>query len=327
MTHRKREPVRVGVWGLGPHARGKVLPAIVACPRTELAGVTSRDLEVARSEGQRFGCRVWAQPEEMLSSADVDVVYLATPIGLHHAQGKDVLSAGKHLWCEKSLATRSAEVAELAALSRSRQRSLCEAFMYVYHPQFLRMIDLVTRERALGSVMTVQARFTMPLLQEPRFRHSRELGGGALLDVACYPLSLALRLTGQAVPRVVATRIRRSPTLDVDVSGHALLEFPSGTMAYFDWGFGYAYANEARVYGEGGSLYADRVFTKPESFAASLEISDARGTRRAESFPPTNSFVPMLDKFAAATEDADLQEELRREAELQAAQLEAIAVS
>jgi NDP-hexose-3-ketoreductase len=326
MTVGGAQQVRVGVWGLGPHARKKVLPAIVACPRTRLAGVTSRNLDVARSEGDRFACQVWSRPDEMLSSAEVDAVYVATPIGVHYAQGKDVLSAGKHLWCEKSLATRSAEVAELATLSRSRMRSLCEAFMYAYHPQFLRIVDLVTRERALGSVMTITSRFTMPVLQDPRFRHSRDLGGGALLDVACYPLSLALRLAGEA-PRVLTKRIGRSSAVEVDVSGHALLEFPSGTMAFLDWGFGYAYANEARVHGEHGSVYADRVFTKPESFAASIEISDARGARRTEGFPPTNSFVAMLDTFAAAAADGDLQERLRREAELQAAQLEALAVS
>ena len=260
----------------------------------------------------------------MLSSSDVDAVYLATPIGLHFAQGKAVLSAGKHLWCEKSLTTRSEHTQELIALSRDKDRSLCEAVMFAYHPQFRRLVELVVLERALGRVASITSRFSMPFLENPRFRHSPELGGGALFDLACYPIALALRLTGEGAPRVLAARLERDDRLSIDVSGHALLQSASGTLAYCDWGFGVAYANEATIWGEVGSLHVDRAFSKQESFEAAVHLADARGARHIERFAATNSFVEMFAVFARAATDEGLRERLRYEASLQAACLETL---
>lgn len=316
--------VRVAVWGLGHHARIKILPAIAACPSTELVGVSTRNEEVARAEAAKFGCRVWASPEEMLASADVDAIYLATPIGLHAAQGSEVLAARKHLWSEKSLARTPTECAELIELSRRNQRCVCEAFMYLYHPQFERVAELVSQERDLGRVVSIICRFSMPLLEHPGFRHTPELGGGALLDVGCYPLSLALCLTGSE-PQVLAKGTRNAPGFDVDLSGYAMLEFLPSTVAYLEWGYGRAYLNDVTVAGEQGSLYADRIFSKPDGWNAAIEVRDARGTKHTEDVPAANAFARMLETFAQATTDEALQERLRVDAELQARSLGALA--
>jgi len=315
-------PVRVAVWGLGAHARRRVLPAIAACPSTVLVGVTSRDVDVARSEADRFGCQAWLTPAAMLASADVDSVYLATPIGLHHAHGKEVLAAGKHLWCEKSLTTCRADSEELIDLARRARRSVCEAFMYAYHPQFVRVADLI-RRGSLGRLKSIACRFGMPFLERPGFRHSAQLGGGALLDVGCYPLSLALRLVAEE-PRVLLKQSRGAPGLEVDVEGYAVLEFPSGTLAHLEWGFGRSYVNDVRVWGENGSLGARYIFSKPDDFETTLEVDDVRGVRRTETVEGANQFVRMLETFARASDDEQVQEQLRREAEHQARQLDAL---
>jgi predicted dehydrogenase len=319
-------PVRVAVWGLGIHSRNKILPALASSSSTTIAGVTSRDAAVTAQEAARFACRAWATPEEMLSSDDVDAVYVATPPALHYPQGKRVLAAGKHLWCEKPLAARAAEAAELVALARHRRRSVCEAFMYLYHPQFRRLLEIVEARQKLGRVCSITCRFGMPFLERPSFRNSAELGGGALLDVACYPLSLARHvLSGD--PDVRVSVVRRAPGLEVDSDGHALLDFGAGTVAYLEWGFGRAYVNEVRIWGELGSLYADRIFSKANDYGSTICIDDLRGVRTTEAIEPANAYIRMLDVFALATRDENLKERLREEAADQARNLEALTVS
>lgn len=312
--------VGVAVWGVGPHATRKILPAIAASSSTRLVGLTTRNAEVAASEAQRFGCRVFTTPEEMLAAEDVVVVYVTTPIGLHHEQGKRVLLAGKHLWCEKSLTTSQRDTEELVKLSRARGLALCEAFMFPYHPQFVRLQEIVT-SRELGALISITCRFGMEIQSRPGFRHSAELGGGALLDVACYPLSLTLRLT-DGEPRVVQHRVHRIEGYDVDMAGDALLELPSGALAFLEWGYGRGYVNEASLWFERGSVRVPMVFSKPEGFVATLERNDVVGKREIETMATANSYVRMIDEFARATADVALQEELRLEAHRQARSLE-----
>jgi NDP-hexose-3-ketoreductase len=198
--------------------------------------------------------------------------------------------------------------------------------MYLHHPQFLRLQQIVQAEGALGRICSVTCRFGMPQLDRPSFRNSRELGGGALFDLACYPLSLATHLLSTH-PTVRVARVRSAPGLEVDVDGYALLDFSSGEVAYIEWGFGRSYVNDVWVWGERGSLYADRIFSKANDYRSAIHLDDLRGARTSETIEPENAYVRMLDRFAQATYDVDLQERLREEAEHQARNLEALAIS
>ncbi|HUS66470.1 MAG TPA: Gfo/Idh/MocA family oxidoreductase, partial [Kofleriaceae bacterium] len=84
-------PLRVAVWGLGPHAEKRLLPALAAGGPVALAGVTTRDAERGARLAAAHGCRFWPAPGDMLASADVDAVLVATPIGLHAEHGRAVL--------------------------------------------------------------------------------------------------------------------------------------------------------------------------------------------------------------------------------------------
>jgi len=314
---------RVAVWGLGPHARSRILPAIAASKSTLLAGVCTRDAQVGARAAKDFETRYFANPEEMLRGPDVDVVYLATPTGLHAEQGNAVLASGKHLWCEKSLAESATAVRALVAQSQRAKLGVCEAFMYLHHPQWAQIRSLVSEE--LGLLRSISSRFTMPSLDNPGFRHSAQLGGGALLDVGCYPLSLALALC-EGEPNVAASSVRSSRDLPVDTEGYATLEFPNGCLVQLEWGYGRAYLNDLAISAENGSLVADRVFSKSASNAPTIEVRDLRGNKRAVEVPDADAFVAMLDFFAKSVGDAAEMERLRGEALRQALNLERIAV-
>ena len=312
----RERPARVAVWGLGNHARRRILPALGACQAIELVGVVTRDREVAATEAETHHCRVWSSPEEMLRSPEVDVVVLATPTGLHGLHGGQVLRAGKHLWCEKSLTVRPSEADELVALARASDLCLAEMFMYLYHPQFERVRALTAEQSTLGSPRSFYARFNMPKLESPGFRTSAPLGGGALLDLGAYPLSLVLALRSEE-PLLVSSSVHTPEGTDVDESGHAVLRFPGGLMAYLEWGFGRGYVNELTCSATRGSLVADRVFSKTPEHIASVRVGDERGTFATETFVPTDAFVAMFSKLAEALSDAEFRASLLGGAERQ----------
>ena len=312
--------VRVGVWGLGRHARRKILPALHACPETVLVGVTTRDQEVALEEADRYGCRAWPTEDSMLASLDVEAVYVATPTGLHHRHGLQVLQAGKHLWCEKPMTETLQQVEQLAEVARRSDLALCEGLMYLYHPQFSTVSRMVS-DASFGDVVSLRSQFGMPPLEQPGFRYSRALGGGALLDLAPYPLSAALELLGS--PLTVTESFVGTPSgRDVDTYGYALLTTPEGTTAFLEWGYERGYRNEISVWGERGSLTSEFIFSKTSDQRAHVTLRNKRGAAEQFEIEPADSFRLMFGAFADAVRNPERREVLRRAIEVRASHLE-----
>ena len=146
----------------------------------------------------------------MLRDDAIDVVYVATPIALHGEHGRRVLEAGKHLWCDKPLATSRDAVLQLLERSARLGLVLCEGHMYLHHPQFQWLRSYVTEGR-LGRVTSIECRFGIPRLEQPGFRSDPSLGGGALPDSgvrfavhACFPRRPLTSLTPVSNLRRVA---------------------------------------------------------------------------------------------------------------------------
>lgn len=303
------EPLGVAVWGLGPHARRNLLGAVRATPGMRLAGVCSRDAAVVQAEAAAHGCRGWTAPEAMLEDPAVHAVFVATPIALHAPHGLAVLAAGRHCLMEKPLAATLAEVEALVAAAVAQRRVLMEGFMYLHHAHMAAVRSLLDGGR-LGSLHALTARFGIPALERPGFRADPALGGGAFLDVGCYPLSLASALlVGE--PRVLHAEMGRRPGESVDGWGRALLADERGVRATLEWGVGVAYRNELDLWGEAGSAFTDRIFSKAADVAPRLGVRDMRGATEWLEVPADRHFERMLAAFAALTADASLAGEER----------------
>ena len=135
--------MKMAVWGVGRHARKRILAAVKDAESVELVGLCTRDQAVGKKEADRRDCFYFSSSEEMLSDPNVEAVYLCTPTGLHFSQGQSVLQAGKHLWCEKTLTTSYAHSHRLIELAREKNLFVGEAYMYKYHLQFKRLKEVV----------------------------------------------------------------------------------------------------------------------------------------------------------------------------------------
>jgi predicted dehydrogenase len=238
----------------------------------------------------------------MLADPRVDVVYLATPIALHAPQGAAVLDAGKHLWCEKPLTTGIAPTLDLVERSRDRGRTLAEAFMYLFHPQFAALREVVHGGR-LGRILSLTCRFGIPPLDRPGFRGDPALGGGAFLDVGCYPISALPALFPATQPAVVSAEIVTPPDSRVDVEGRAVVRYANGPSAVLEWRTHAAYRNEIDVWGSAGCVSLRRFFSKSASEVPELRFLDASGAERSEAGTPGNHFARMLAAFRDLLDD------------------------
>jgi len=292
--------LRIAVWGLGPHAVRKILPAIAASPLVRLSGVCSRNAESVAAQARLWNCTGWTDVGAMLEDQEVDVVYVATPIGLHAEHGRCVLQAGKHLWCEKPLAMNLDATLDLLGMARRKRLSVCEALMYLYHPQFQQLRAYMTGGR-LGTVLSAGSRFGIPKLEYASFRSDRSLGGGALFDLGCYPVSAIHALFPEHETRVVTSHVGTRAGSAVDTDGTTVLEVANGVTAHLEWRIDCAYRNELTLWGTEGSVSTHQIFSKPPTYVPEFELRDLRGVATVETGVAADHFAAMLDRFARVT--------------------------
>jgi len=184
--------------------------------------MASRSPERARQMLEPYpGVRVHDSYDALLADDEVDAVYNPLPNSLHREWTLRALDAGKHVLCEKPIGVDAAEAEEMAAAAKRSGRHLMEAFMYRFHPAMREFVE------GLREPLHVQATFGFTAKDPNDIRLQRDLGGGALLDVGCYAVSVSRWILGE--PDDVAARGRFKGGIDVTVSG--LLTFAGGSTA------------------------------------------------------------------------------------------------
>jgi len=294
--------LNVAVWGLGDHAQNRILPALSAMDEIKLNGVCSRNSKVVEACAEQWSCYGWNDPEQMLNSTEVDVVYIATPIGVHFSLAKQAIEAGKHVWCEKPLTCSYIDTQALVSLAEKKGKVLTESFMYLYHPQFQRVKNFVDDSKGVNSVI---CRFGIPALDRPGFRNSSELCGGALWDVATYTVSALLPLFPNQKVKVIFSEVLTKKGMQVDSEGRAVLRFSQGATAYLEWGVGVAYKNEIDLWAKDSSFFTDKIFSKPKEYQPQYKIRDINGNESVENGEQSEQFMDMFRNFVEIMNDKE----------------------
>ena len=219
-----------------------------------VAAVAARDRGRAEkfAEGQSIAT-VYDSYDQVIDDSSLDVIYNPLPISHHHEYSIKALRAGKHVLCEKSFSMNAHEAEEMAAVAKEEGRVLIEAFHYRYHPIFEKALSIVDSGQ-LGALKHIEARFTVGTPNAENIRMHYETGGGATMDMGCYPISWLRHITREE-PRVVsANAVEGNPQVDLKLEAH--YELPSGATAMTvgsmcDRGF----TADLRVEGENGVLY------------------------------------------------------------------------
>ncbi|MFI7428290.1 Gfo/Idh/MocA family protein [Micromonospora sp. NPDC049836] len=251
---------RWGILATG-YIAGRFAEDLRFVPGAELVAVGSRTRESAELFAQRHGAsRAYASWAELAADPEVDVVYVATPHAAHHEATMTCLAGGKAVLVEKPCTLDLASSTELIETARARGLFLMEAMWMRTNPLILRVLELIA-DGAIGEVTHVRADFGAagPFPPEHRMR-ARTLGGGALLDLGIYPLSLAHLLLG--VPQHVRAWARISPE-QVDENTGIVLGWDSGAVATLSCGMIGATAITAAITGTTGRIDLPEPFYRP----------------------------------------------------------------
>jgi predicted dehydrogenase len=290
-------PVRIGILGAAA-----IVPAALTGPartvsEVQVTAIAARDPARARAFARRHGIpRVHQGYDELINDPEIDAIYNPLPNSLHAEWTIRALQAGKHVLCEKPFAANAAEAEQMAAAAKESGRVLSEGFAYRHHPMAARLKSIIAAGE-LGRIRHIEAQFCFLLPQPGNIRFQYGLGGGALMDAGCYPVSLIRCLAG-AEPVVAGARARLLAP-QVDSRMQADLSFPDGLTARLacDLLSPALFRSFVRVRGEAGELRVLNPY-HPHWFNR-LEVRNQNGVRR-ERVGGGNIYICQLRAFVRA---------------------------
>ena len=217
--------VRWGVLSSAKIGLEKVIPAMQKGEYCEITAMASQNLERGKAAATQLGIpQAYGSYEELLADDNIDAVYIPLPNHLHVPWTKKALEAGKHVLCEKPIGLNTAEAEDLLACAKKHsQLKVMEAFMYRHHPQWLKAQQLVN-EGKIGNLLNIHSFFSYYNADPANIRNMAEIGGGGLMDIGCYCISLA-RFIFNSEPQRVLGKMEYDPEFKTDRLCSGLLDF------------------------------------------------------------------------------------------------------
>lgn len=297
--------IRWGVLGVAAIATKKVIPGMQKCERAEIAAIASRDLGRAREAAERLGiAKAYGSYKELLEDREIDAVYNPLPNHLHVPWTAKAAEAGKHVLCEKPIALSAEEASTLIDVRNRTRVKIGEAFMVRTHPQWLRAQEIV-RSGAIGELRAIASAFSYCNRDPRNIRNIPEYGGGAVMDIGCYPITMARFLFGREPARVAAL-IDRDPEMQIDRLSSALLDFGAG-HALFTCSTQMVPFQRMQVFGAKGRIDLEIPYNIPPDRPSRIFVDDgsqlAGLSARVEEFPVCDQYTTQGDAFSRAIQE------------------------
>lgn len=290
-------PLRFGILGAARIAPTALINPARRSTGAQVIAIAARDPQKAQAFAQKHHIdRVHDSYADLIADPEIDAIYNPLPNSLHAEWSIRALEAGKHVLCEKPIASNATEARQMAAAADRAGNVLMEAFHYRYHPLTVRAIEIV-QGGELGQIHRIETTMCIPVRRLKDIRWDYELAGGALMDAGCYTIHLLRTLAG-AQPKVIKAQAwLRSPqvdrvvkadfSFDSGMSGHIHCSMLSPTLINLG----------AKVVGENGQLTIRNPFV-PQIYHR-LSVRTGKGTRH-ENFGKKASYDYQLAAFIAA---------------------------
>jgi predicted dehydrogenase len=290
-------PVRFGVLGAARIAPRALLHPVVDEPRAAVWAIAARD----RARAEAFAAHeridtVENSYQAVIDNPNVNAIYNPLPISLHHEWTLKALAAGKHVLCEKSLASNATEAREMADAARDAGLVLMDAFHYRYHPAFITVVDLL-REGRIGKIQQLESKFHTSIANPDDIRMNYSMGGGVTMDIGCYPISWVRHAMGEE-PQVISAEAETGPP-NVDLMLKTELRFPSGATATIsgDMRPGTPFETTLTVTGSDGILHFQNPIIPQTGHRIELETADGLDTFELDR---RSTYAYQLDAFIDA---------------------------
>ncbi len=292
-----RETLRWGVLGAAKIAVTHVIPAMQRSRSSTVVAIGSRALAKAQRAASECGIvRAFGSYEDVLSDPTVDAVYIPLPNHLHVPWTVRALAAGKHVLCEKPIALSASEARLIRDAQQGTSLVVGEAFMVRTHPQWERVQSLVD-DGTIGELRAIHGHFSYFHDDPNNVRSHPEWGGGALLDIGCYPITIA-RTLFRAEPVEVVALVEVDPKLRVDRLASVIMNFPTG-QATFTVGGQLVLHQSMQLFGTRGRIGVDVPFNAPITHHCQITIDHGRDLARGGI---VTIELPLVDQYREQAE-------------------------
>ncbi len=269
---------------------------------SEITAIASRDLRKAKQAARALGiAKAYGSYEELLADPEIEAVYNPLPNHLHVPWSIKAAEAGKHVLCEKPLSMTVAEARTLLALRDRTHVKIGEAFMVRTHPQWLRTREIIQSGR-IGDLRLVLGHFSFFNRDASDICNIPEYGGGALMDIGCYPIFTSRFVFGEEPLRVMGL-VEKDPKLKTDRLTSALLDFPSG-QSVFSCSTQLVYYQRMQFLGTKGRIDIEIPFSAPNHRPCRIFLDDGRdilgSSVRIKTLPICNQYTIQGDAFSQA---------------------------
>ncbi len=297
--------IRWGVLGVANIAVKKVIPGMQKGERSEIAAIASRDRDRARSAADALHIpKAYGSYEELLADPEIEAIYNPLPNHLHVPWSIKAAEAGKHVLCEKPI---SVDVAGARQLIEARDRTgvkIGEAFMVRTHPQWLRARE-IARSGGIGELRCILSAFTYFNRDPKNVRNMATIGGGGMLDIGCYPITMSRFLFGREPTRAAAV-VEFDPEFQTDRLSSALLDFAPG-QAVFTCSTQLAPFQRMQIFGTKGRIELEIPYNIPPDQPSRIFLDDgsqlAGRSARIEEFPAADQYTIQGDAFSRAIQE------------------------
>ncbi|HLZ91503.1 MAG TPA: Gfo/Idh/MocA family oxidoreductase [Candidatus Acidoferrum sp.] len=291
--------VKWGVLGAASIAVRKVIPGMQKGAGSEITAIASRSRKKAEEAARRLGIpKAHGSYEELLQDGEIEAIYNPLPNHLHVPWSIKAAEAGKHVLCEKPISLTVAEARTLLAARDRTGVKIGEAFMVKTHPQWLRTREIV-RSGGIGALRCIAGVFSYFNRDPANVRHKVEWGGGGLLDIGCYPVTMSRFIFGEEPTRVAGV-LERDPDFGTDRLASVMMEFPSG-QSIFACGTQTAYFQRMNFLGTSGRVEIEIPWNAPNDRPTRIFIGDVTGgAPKVEEFPAVDQYTIQGDEFSRA---------------------------
>ncbi len=302
MSNQGSSKVRWGILSTAKIGVAKVIPGMKKGEWCEVTGIASRDQRKAEEAAHKLGiAKAYGSYEELLADPQIEAIYNPLPNQLHVECSIKAAEAGKHVLCEKPLSLTVAEAKKLFAVRERTRVKIGEAFMVRTHPQWLRAREVV-RSGRVGALRAAVSLFSYFNTDPSNIRNIPECGGGALMDIGCYPINTSRFMFGEE-PSSVFGLVERDPQMKIDRLTSAILDFPSG-QSTFTCGTQLVPYQRSHFLGTKGRVEIEIPFNAPHDRPCRILIDDGRDLFGSgistEEFPICDQYTIQGDVFSKA---------------------------
>ncbi len=288
------DKVRIGVLGVSNHFLKRIILPLNNIPNGNIYGIASRSEEKSKQFAEQFNIpKYYSSYEALLNDKEIDAVYIPLPNHIHLKWIKEAAKKGKHILCEKPITLNEIQAKEALKHANENNVLLHEAFMYKYHPQWIHALNII-KTNQLGDIKYIHTSFAYNNPNPNNIRNIKEFGGGAIMDIGCYAISLS-RFLVQKEPTQVMSLMQHHDKFNTDTLSTGILDF-EGIHSVFTVSTLTEANQSVEIIATGGMIKINIPFNSYVDTKSKITISTSQGSRDIE-FEICDQYGLMFESF------------------------------